>query len=156
MADSNPKTIILRAQSDHMVKEKVAAEAVTPGHLIEGNSADKYQKHSTAGGAARKLFAMEASEWGKTIDDAYAADDTLRAFGAQSEDEVYAWLKAGAAVDINDAMQSAGNGELEGLGGVASPSPGVVGTDQEIVAWALEAKDNTAGTAAVRIKVAVA
>ena len=58
MASTTPKTIVL-SDTDPVQYERIANNvAITPGQLIE-RTGGKVALHSTAGGAAAKLFAVE-------------------------------------------------------------------------------------------------
>jgi hypothetical protein len=148
---ATPKTIILKG--DPIRKEGVASEAITPGHLVEFGGSNDLQAHSTAGGNARKAFAVENDLVGGAITDAYAQDDTLQYVIARPGDEVYALLAHGENVSEGDALESDSNGALQ-----EHTAPG--GSDSglqmdAIVGYALEDLNNTTGAEA-RIKVEVA
>src|SRR3990172_10187703 len=93
------KTVVLKG--DPVRKEGVAAEAVTPGHLIEfvpsGPDAGKLRKHASAAQNAASMFAVEEEFVGDDIDTAYAASDTAQYVAARPGDEVNALVAAGAA-----------------------------------------------------------
>lgn len=110
-------------------EEALAAAAITPGHLIEETSAGKFQKHSTAGGVAMRLFAEIDALQGNTLSDDYSADDLVSANVELPGNEVQAFLKAGEDVDIGDDLESAGDGTLQAV------------TTGEVVAQAREALD---------------
>ena len=147
-----PKTIILRASTPVLRKEGVAAEAITPGHLVSGPDA-ALVKHAVAAGNARKAFAVEYDP-AKGIDDAYAIGDQVMYGVFKTGEEVYALVAAAApAIADGDALQSAGDGTLRKA--VASAATSEAQRDG-IVAYAREAVDNSGGGAAVRIRVEVA
>lgn len=126
---TRPGTIVLRGDLKQKIEGVVAASAtIYPGMLCEKTTAGgprggDYQPHSTQGGFAEKLVAMEpliADEYqqtyqGGTVDDAYAEGDHVRFHIAQpGESECHMFLKAsGSAVVLTDFLQSAGNGDLE-------------------------------------------
>lgn len=140
-------TIILIGSGRHV--EHVAAAALTPGNLVELTSADKVQKHSTEGGIAEKLFAVEDALQGRTIDDDYAADDPVMLFAARPGDELYVQIKAGENIAIGDKLISAGDGTL-----IEEGSEGSGVTVREVVAVAREAVD-LSGSGAVATRIAV-
>lgn len=121
---------------DFRKEEALAAAAISPGDLIEEDSAGKFAVHSTEGGYAQLLFAAEDALQGNTIDDAYAADDLVAANVELSGNETQAYLKAGENVSIGDELISAGDGTLIANG---SESSGV--TVRQVIAHAREAKD---------------
>lgn len=105
---------ILLTEMGGFHEEYPAAAALKPGHLIELTSATKVQKHSTSGGAAQKMFAKEDALQGKTIDDAYAADDVVFGYIAQPGDRLQARVAANAAaITEGDWLASAGDGTLK-------------------------------------------
>jgi len=138
-----PHVILLRG--DPIRGESPAVPAtIKPGMLLERTSADKVQQHSTAGGKpTAAIFADVNTLTGKSIDDAYAADDNVQFLHCKPGDWVYAWLEIGGNVAIGEMLQSNGAGALE-----------TSGYDGEAVAQALQAVNNTSGAIA-RIKVEV-
>lgn len=115
----------------HVVDEYTAAAAITPGMLVELTSDGEVQAHSSAAGAAEKMFATEDQFQGKTIADAYAADDLVQCWFPQRGDVVYALLANGEDASIGDKLVSDGNGALA-----------VVGSGEDnVIAVALEAVD---------------
>lgn len=141
---ASPKTINI--SGDHIRREGVTDEAVTPGHLIELGGSNDIQKHSTASGNAQRAFALENDLVGDGIDDAYASDDTVQygVFGRGAR--VYAWLAYGEDVAIGAQLESAGDGALQEHTAVGSAVE-----VEAVVAVATEAVTNTSGGAAVRI-----
>lgn len=135
-------------------KESVAAEAITPGYLVEPASATTCQKHSTVGGTAIACFALENDLVGDGITDAYGADDTVQIGYFRTGEEVYAYLTTSQTVAVGDYLVSAGNGLLQ----EADPSVDTSSSSADVyrnsvVARAIEAVTTT--TAAARIKVEV-
>ena len=121
---------------DFRREEAVAAGTITPGMLIEEDSAGEFQAHSTEGGRASLLFAEVDALQGNTLDDDYSADDLVSANVELPGNEVQAFLKAGENVSIGDELISAGDGTLIANG---SESSGV--TVAQIIAVAREAED---------------
>ena len=136
--------------------ERTAAAAITPGMLCEITSADKFQAHSTAGGSAYSLFALEDENRGKEIGDAYAADNVCLAAMFGPGDEVYALLANGETAVIGSKLESNGDGYLRVVD--ADVSVGDIGIGS-IVAVALEALDMSgssgADPASQRIKILI-
>lgn len=135
-------TITLKG--DFVRKEGEASAGITPGHLVEFGGANDLQVHSSAGGPARKAFALENDLVGDGIDDAYVAGDTVQYGVFPSGSEINAWLAYPENVSAGDPLVSAGDGELVAF--IESTYEAGV-----IVAYAAEAKNNSAGGAAVRI-----
>lgn len=114
------------------------AAAITPGHLVERTSAGLVQKHSTAGGAADKLFALEDAHQGKGITDAYANSTPIQVWKAIPGERVYAIHDAttGGSLDIGEFVESAGDGTVRGY--TKAASAGVVEYSDTIIGVALE------------------
>lgn len=135
-------TILLKGSP--LIKEKVAAAALSPGHCLERTSADKVQKQATADSDAGVLIALENDLIGDEITDAYASGDIVRFIAAQPGDEVQVRLPAAAvAVVIGDKL------EFDATGCVNKIATGVA----KFVA--LEAVDNSVGGSEAFIKVEV-
>lgn len=95
-------------------EEGFAVAALTPGHVIEVISTGKVQKQSVRGVDNAFLIAIEMPlNQGKTIDDAYAANDVVAYLNAQPGDEVYAFISAGENVVKGDRLVFTGDGTLE-------------------------------------------
>ncbi len=142
-----PQTVTLKSPYGRN-DEKRAAGAITPGHLISHNVDDEVVVHPTAGGAGERTYATEDIHLleGKTIDDAFAADDLVSFRYYLPGDEVFAWLKDGEVVVINDDLSSNGDGTLQKAAGV-----------EVVVAKAAEALDlsGVGNTTAQRLKIRV-
>lgn len=146
------KTISILGNS--IRKELDAAAAITPGDLLELASATTVQRHSTADGNAQKMFAVENDIFGKGIDDDYAANDRVLYGVFERGAEVYGRVAAGtAAITVGAALSSNADGTLKPVAASASTTQA---QRDGIVAYALEAVDNSGGGSAVRIKVEVA
>lgn len=137
-------TIALKGE--HIRKEGEASAAITPGHLVAFGGAKDLVVHASAAGQARKAFALENDLVGLGIDDAYALGEMVQYGVFCPGSEVYAFLAAGENASKGSKLVSAGNGALAVMGS---------GEADGLVAFALEAKNNT-GSTAVRIKVEVA
>lgn len=144
------KTIVL-SQMVKTIGGLSAAAAITPGHLIEETSAGKLQKHSTAGGYALPVFAIEDTNQGTGIDSDYAVGEEVQTRIFQAGDVVNAFIQAGVDVARGEKLISAGDGTLIGVGDAAS---GV--TVSDVVGYAKEALDLTAsGAVASRVAVVI-
>lgn len=138
-------------KGDPMVKEAVASEAITPGHLVEFGGTNDLQKHATAGGNARAAFMREQDFIGQDIDQACAAGDRIPYLIGRQGDEVRGLVAAGtAAISKGGPLESAGDGTLQPHGTAATGDP------DNVVAYAMEAVDNSGGSSAVRIKAEIA
>jgi len=90
-----------------------AVAAITPGMLLELTSAGKVQAHSSAGGNALPMFATEDALQGRSIDDAYVADDPVQVWVPGRGDIVLGILADGENVAIGDYLESNGDGKLK-------------------------------------------
>ncbi len=138
------KTVILKGVG--VSEEKEAVAAITPGDLIELTSADKFQRHSSAGGNAQRCFAMEDELQGKEISDDYSADDIVLARTMSNGDRVNALLTTSQTVVIGDKLESNGDGKLRKY--VRNSSSGV-DEAETIVAIAREAVTTTGAVARI-------
>lgn len=109
----NPTTIFIEpADAKVLVRERLAIAAFTPGHLLEKLAAG-FQKHSTAGGNAQKIFALENIADAGDIDRAYVAGETSRGGYGQSGQLVFGLVAAAAlAIAVEDPLISNGDGTV--------------------------------------------
>lgn len=105
-------TIKLKKYQD-IIEEYAAASGITPGNLIELTSSGTVQNHSTEGGNALSMFALEDELQGKGIEDDYAAADKVQCWVAQPGEIVYARLADGESVAPGDFLESASDGTLK-------------------------------------------
>jgi len=127
-------------------REFKAGGAITPGHLVEVSStAGDVVVHSTAGGTAIAMFALEDEGQGKTITQAYADNNEVRCGVFGPGDEVYAILADGENASVGSFLESAGDGTLRVVD--ADASVGDIGV-QSVVGIALEAVDMSGSSGA--------
>jgi len=138
------KTIALKG--GFIRKEGEASAAITPGYLVEFGGANDLQAHATAGGSARKAFALENDLIGKGVDDAYAAGETVQYGVFEQGAEVMATLAVSQTIAKGDRLVSNGNGQLREIG--TEPE------QDSIVGWAMEAVTTTSATARITVEVA--
>jgi hypothetical protein len=131
------KNTIKVTNYSNVIEEFDAVAAITPGMLIEPTSADKVQAHSTQGGNATPMFALEDDLQGNGIDDAYSANNKVQCWVPGRGDMVYAILADGENVVIGDYLDSDGDGALRKH--VADDSGSI--QVKAIVAQAVEALD---------------
>jgi hypothetical protein len=137
----------------HNERLSASGSAIIPGMLVE-ESGGEVQEHSTAAANAQKLFALTNLPIGGTIDEAYAVATTVRYGAAHSGQEVYALVAASATAIIDGApLESAGDGTVRTLTARAATTQA---QSDSVVAYAMEAVDNSGGGAVARIKVRVA
>lgn len=159
MAKTNPSIILLKG--DPIYKEYPLAPldacgngAITPGMLVETVSGE-VRPHSTLGGDASPLFAVEglnedsASKTMGDIDVDYDDDNgAVKTAFCKPGDEIYALIVAGANISIDGLLQSSSDGYL-----MAYTATTLL--QRRSVCRALEAVNNSAGSAPARIKVEV-
>jgi len=137
-------TIKLKKYSDVIEEILSTAVAITPGMLLELNSTAGYvQAHSTAGGNALPMFAIEDGLQGKEITDQYAVSVQVQVWIPYRGDQVYAILADNNEVEIGDFLESDGNGflQLHAADAEDSKSELLNVYPLQIVAVALEAVD---------------
>jgi len=152
-----PKTIFLKSAREGapLPKEgQAGAATIYPGHLIElSSTAGDVVVHSTAGGPAARMVAIEDSMQGQEIGDNYADDNRVQYICPSSGDELYMKLKDGETAVIGSFLESAGDGTLQVSDANLSEIPG------SVVAVALEALNLSASVVetaeALRIKVQI-
>lgn len=128
-----------------------ASESFTPGELVELGGSNDVQKHSTAGGTSIKRFAMPADTYGNDKTDDYSSGETAEILTAHRGTQIHALLGTGSSeVNISESefLESAGDGTLQAFGTATS-------NEDNIVAQAREAVDNSSGGSEARIKVEV-
>lgn len=138
------KNTILIKSTTNVFDEKVAAAAITPGHLIERTSADKVQKHSTGGGSVLPMFALEDENQGNDLNHAYEAAERVKCWIPGRGDQVTARVNSDSEdLSIGDFVESAGDGTVRKHDAASSAS--VIERVNSIVGRAVEAI--TAGSA---------
>lgn len=151
--------ILLKGDPIYKEYNLATSQDVTPGMLLEVTSAGTVQPHSVAGGNTTPLFAREAFGTPlRDIDDEYDQDgERVYAMVCRPGDEVNAFLAIGENVAIGALLQSDGAGALEAYE-LPEDVEDASGPDVFVrapVARAVEAKNNSAGSAPARIKVEV-
>jgi hypothetical protein len=141
-------TIKLKKYVDTVI-ERVANAAITPGHLIELMSTNKFRKHATAGSTVLpRMFALEDELQGNGIDTDFSANDQVQGWITHPGEEVYAILAANQTIVINDKLESAGDGTLRKWTPLDSEASG---HEYSVVGVALEAVTTTAAVARIKI-----
>ena len=143
---------ILLAGKPIIPTERPAAEAITPGHLVDfapsGTTTGKLVKHWASGGDGAPWFARERlmpdrGTTAEAIDRPYISGETVNWMMGATGDKFYAFLASGVAVVIGDPLCSAGNGTLTKAAGT-----------NVVVADAAESVNNSvAATGPVRLRV---
>ncbi len=147
-------SLVAGPAGDPILSEDVAAAAgILPGHLVEEGAAN-LAVHAGAGLNAQRLFAQKNLTVSGDIDTAYLSGETVSYGAYKTGQEVSALLAASAAAIVRgDALESAGDGTLR----IATADAATDTAQRDaIVAYALEAVDNSGGGTVVRIKTRVA
>lgn len=151
-------TIVLKSTGSERYDDAVADATITPGDLLN-ITATGVIRHATAAGNAVPIFAVNASDQNKGIDDNYSAADMARFVIAQRGTVVNARVAASAAaIALGDYLESAGNGTVRKHTAQAINESGSATVNiqaNSVVAIATEAVDNSGGGTAVRIKALV-
>jgi len=127
---------------DVLYAERPAGGAITPGHLIDYSTTNVVVNATAADTSAPIMFAVENSDEGKGILDAYASGDRVRFVFPSVGALINAWVEAAAVLVVGTALQSGGSGNLE------------IFTTGRIIAYSEEAK--TVGGSAERTRVRIA
>lgn len=138
----------IHAKGPFVYEEYNAGGAITPGHLIKLTENNTVVVHDVPEGECEKMFAQEDALQGKTIDDAYAADDLVGCIILQLGACVYGWLAAGEECAIGDHLVSNGDGTLKSL------ALGSATVATNVVAVALEALDSAASAQRILVRAA--
>jgi hypothetical protein len=137
------KRVIALQGNPIQYEDWAAAEAITPGQLVNLNGSGLLIKHATAAGPAAKMFAMERDEMGDNIDVAYAIGDTVKVGAFHAGQRVNAFIASGQNITVGAFLESAGGGNLRVF------AAGIV------LGQAVESVNNTAGPGASRIRVQI-
>jgi hypothetical protein len=98
-------------------EDYMAAEAITPGHAVDLNSAGNLIKQATAGGNRPRWFALEREEMGQGIDVAYASGDYVKMGAFYPGMRVLAFAASGQNLTKGDRLTYAADGTLKAVGG---------------------------------------
>lgn len=140
-SDEAPKTILLRGTNVPHSELPAAAAGLIPGKFVTRNSSDKFELYT---GTQRPAgIVREPSMIGGSVDTVYAADDNVHVWHPRSGDWVWAWIEEEANVAIGAILEMNGAGVLQAF------------TSGAQIARALEAKNVTAISGPVRIKVEI-
>jgi len=132
--------VLLGMDSVIQNEDDKAAAAITPGMLVAYNGSGDLVPHATAAGAASRMFALEREEAGGDFDDLYAIGDTVKVGYCPPG------VRIAALIGVVNAtkgafLESDGTGKLRLL------------TTTNPVAQALEALNNAAGVARLRVQI---
>lgn len=138
---SRNRVIMLRGEAIQN-EEGVAGEAgIIPGMLVQGVTT--ILKHATAGGSARRTFAMERDEAGRDIDEAYEVDSVVKVGSFFPGQRVNTIIASGQNIAEGAALESAGDGTVKVF------AAGVK------IGYATEAVNNSAGPSYARLAMEV-
>jgi hypothetical protein len=148
----------IQIQGDHDGRmERVANAAITPGHLVELMSTNKFRVHASAGQpVVPVIVAVEDDLQGNPITTAYAAASRVQANVQHPGYVFYGLLANGQDSPIGSKLESAGDGTLRVY---AASSAGAVEYPMSIVGIALDDVDMSGSSGAdpstARIRVLV-
>jgi hypothetical protein len=95
--------------------EADAAEIITPGHIVQQNSAGKFIKNTVAANSeVSPIVAVENDIFGKGIDDNWAVNDRVYAQHLRSGCEFMGIVAAAhaSAINYNDPVTTAADGTI--------------------------------------------
>src|SRR3990167_2684133 len=146
------RTIVLKG--DPVRKELKAGGTITPGHIVQRNSANAVVVHPTAGGNASALVAVEDSLQGKDVDDTYSSNNRVQLAYLSSGMEVALILATSQTVVIGDLLESNGNGQVRKHTVQAADSVGALEAGESIypnagIFRAIEAVTTTSAVARI-------
>jgi hypothetical protein len=136
---------ILQIDVDDVVYDEAdAAEAITPGHLVQKNSAGKFIKNTLVTAPVDVIVATEDTLHGGDIDTPWALNSRVVAARLDAGDEFYGIVApAAAAIAFDAPVTAAADGTL------------VIGTEANKIGRAVTPVDNSAGATIARIRVRV-
>ncbi len=106
------RNIILRGDPN-ITEEFKAAEAITPGHLLDFDGSGDLIKHAGAGLSHGGLIALERSEEGRTVTSAYAVGEFVKV-AYMRQGDVYAMIGlSGENLEPGDFVDSDGAGRVK-------------------------------------------
>ena len=117
MAKATPDTIILKGSEVALFKEATANGTITPGHLVVALTTG-IVVHPNAAESAIAAFAVENDIAGDEIGTDYVSGDNVKYAVLPPGSEVFAL--AGAAVTVDDYLESAGDGTVRVQGILAA------------------------------------
>jgi hypothetical protein len=139
-----PNTIAIspsQVPAHRIRNDLVAAEAITPGMLVELSNDATYGLcwgvHDSANEPAARAVALDEIELNHGIDTAYTAGDLVKVGYLRPGDRFYGIIPSGQNITQGALLQSNGDGKLKaystGPGGfVAASSPGSVTEDTRL------------------------
>jgi len=128
----------IQLKGQYRLEEAIGDGIVKPGMVLELTSAGKVKAHSTEGGVAERLVAVEDALQGKSVFDAYSDGDRVIYHVETPGAETQVLVKAGSNVSIGEKLISAADGTFIPDGDEASAT-----TSTSLTCVALEAADLT-------------
>jgi hypothetical protein len=126
-----------------ILEEDKAAEAITPGHLVDYDASGNLVKNASAADPAARTFALERDEMGKDIDTAYAIGDQVKVGSFHLGQRVYGFTPSGQNLAKGAKLESDGAGRF------------VVLASGEALARTVEAVNNSAGPGDARVRIEI-
>jgi len=134
------KRVIALLGEPIQTEDWAAAEAITPGMLVNINGSGLLIKQATAAADCAHMYAMERDEMGDDIDVAYAIGDTVKVGCFHAGMRVNAFIASGQNIALGAYLESAGGGAFRVLAA------------GKVKLQALEAVNNVAGPGPARIR----
>lgn len=112
------RTVKVKVHENYVQEEgTLTAVAVDPGMVLERTSAGTFQAHSTEGGPAEMLIAVEDEGQGKGVTDAYAASSRVAFIAARKGDVFAVRIKdtdssGRGTISIGEFLESNGDGRF--------------------------------------------
>ena len=108
------KAVVVRG-GDNAVREEIKAGGIiTPGQLLEINSAGAAIRHNSAGASQYGLFAdIDRSLGSRDIDVNYASGEQVQCIWARRGMEINTLLKEGETITIGEFVESDGAGDVQ-------------------------------------------
>jgi hypothetical protein len=107
------RSIILNGLPTRYNEEGVAAEAITPGHLVSGVTS--LIKNTTTAGKVPMTIACEREEMGDDIDVDYAIGDAVKVASLQPGMVFLAWVPSGVDITAGDRLEPVTGGLFQEL-----------------------------------------
>lgn len=140
------KTIKIKDYSK-INEEYIASAAITPGHLVELDTATKVKVHASAGETVLPMIALEDELQGKSITDAYSANTPVQVWIPNRGDIAYMLVKDGENISVGDFLESGANGTVQKYTAQVETSGADTFFPNNVVGVALEAVDMSGSSA---------
>lgn len=107
------KAVVQRGGDLSLRREYKGNGVITPGQLLETDSANDVKRHAVAGASWDGIIALEDHTWGKDIDDNYADNVQVQTLQLRAGDVFNGLLADGESVAKGDKLMSNGDGDVK-------------------------------------------